>query len=85
MSVRELAEVVYVRMVCITNTDERQSNRLDRVYDGFASMLLDSAIVCAPHTVLEKSGSYDTSDLNIVMCLPMLFSLHSDCPRQSYQ
>ncbi|GLQ06026.1 PaaI family thioesterase [Sneathiella chinensis] len=47
------------------NPSEKHMNPIGSIHGGYAATLLDSALGCSIHTMLEAGESYTTVDLNV--------------------
>ncbi|TNE35965.1 MAG: PaaI family thioesterase, partial [Alphaproteobacteria bacterium] len=61
----DLVEISHGKAVFRGNPGEKHLNPLGTVHGGYAATLLDSALGCAIHTVLEPGERYTTVDLNV--------------------
>lgn len=60
-----LAEVSHGKAVFVGEPNEKHLNPIGTVHGGYAATLLDSALGCSIHTVLEPGERYTTVDLNV--------------------
>lgn len=68
----DLSEVSHGKAIFTGVPGEKHLNPLGTVHGGYAATLLDSALGCAIHTVLEPGERYTTVDLNIKYLRAML-------------
>lgn len=68
----ELSEISPGKAVFTGHPGEKHLNPIGSVHGGYAATLLDSALGCAIHTVLEPGERYTTVDLNIKYLRAML-------------
>lgn len=61
----DLSEISFGKAVFTGIPSEKHLNPLGTVHGGYAATLLDSALGCSIHTVLEPGERYTTVDLNI--------------------
>ena len=67
----EIAHVERGRVVFALQPAEWMYNPIGSVHGGIASTLLDSALGCSIHTVLDAGVRYTTSDLHVRFVRPM--------------
>lgn len=61
----DLVEVAPGRAVFMGEPGEQHLNPIGTVHGGYAATLLDSALGCSIHTLLEPGERYTTVDLNV--------------------
>ncbi|MCF8466125.1 MAG: PaaI family thioesterase [Sneathiella sp.] len=61
----DLADISHGKAVFKGIPGEKHLNPLGTVHGGYAATLLDSALGCSIHTVLEPGERYTTVDLNV--------------------
>jgi uncharacterized protein (TIGR00369 family) len=66
-----LAEVERGRAVFTGEPQLRHYNPIGSVHGGFAMTLLDSALGCAVHTMLDKGESYTTLEIKVNLVRPL--------------
>lgn len=66
-----LSEVSQGRAVFHGMPGERHLNPLGGVHGGWAATLLDSALGCAVHTVLDKGEAYTTAEFKVNLIRPL--------------
>ena len=67
-----LTEVSEGRAVFRGMPSERYLNPLGTVHGGWAATLLDSALGCAVHTLLEKGEAYTTAEFKVNLTRPIM-------------
>lgn len=60
-----LKEIAHGKAVFEGTPSEQHLNPVGTVHGGYAATLLDSALGCSVHTVLEPGEGYTTVDLNV--------------------
>ncbi|MZR31256.1 PaaI family thioesterase [Sneathiella litorea] len=68
----KLSELSFGKTVFSGYPGEKHLNPIGTVHGGYAATLLDSALGCAIHTVLEPGERYTTVDLNVKYLRAML-------------
>ncbi|MBO0334228.1 PaaI family thioesterase [Sneathiella sp. CAU 1612] len=68
----ELSEISAGKAIFTGHPNDKHLNPLGTVHGGYAATLLDSALGCAIHTVLEPGERYTTVDLNVKYLRAML-------------
>lgn len=66
-----LAEVERGRAVFVGEPQLRHYNPIGSVHGGFAMTLLDSALGCAVHTMLDKGETYTTLEIKVNLVRPL--------------
>ncbi len=61
----DLDNIEHGRVVFSGHPGEKHLNPIGSVHGGYAATLLDSALGCSIHTVLEPGERYTTVDLNV--------------------
>lgn len=61
----DMLEIEPGRVVFGGNPDERVYNPIGTVHGGYAATLLDSAVGCAVHSLLEAGQGYTTLELKV--------------------
>ncbi|MDF2367526.1 PaaI family thioesterase [Sneathiella sp.] len=68
----DLSEISFGKAIFTGYPGEKHLNPIGTVHGGYAATLLDSALGCAIHTVLEPGERYTTVDLNVKYLRAML-------------
>ena len=66
-----LIQVAYGKVVVEANPGPNFINTLGTVHGGYAAALLDTALGCAVHTILDRACNYTTVDLKVNYIRPM--------------
>jgi len=60
-----LKEISYGKAAFVGKPSSKHLNPMGSVHGGYAATLLDSALGCSIHTMMEPGENYSTVDLNI--------------------
>jgi len=61
----EFGEIAFGKAVFSGSPNEKHLNLIGSVHGGYTATLLDTALGCSVHTVLEPGERYTTVDLNV--------------------